>query len=76
MCFQLHDKYLKNYIKFFDAPENGLGTPCAFRLKDISLIDPATSQTYTMPPEMESGTSTITTDYGSFDYPTYTRKTT
>ena len=76
MCFQLSDKNLKNYIKFFDAPESGLGTPCAFRLKDLSLIDPPTSQTYNMPPEMESGTSTITTDYGSFDYPTYTRKTT
>ena len=76
MCFQLNDHHLKNYIKFFDAPENGEGTPCAFRLKDLSLIDPATSESYTMPPEMESGTSTITTAYGSFDYPTYTKKTT
>lgn len=76
MCFQLNDHHLKNYIKFFDAPENGQGTPCAFRLKDLSLINPATSETYTMPPEMESGTSTITTAYGSFDYPTYTKKTT
>jgi hypothetical protein len=76
MCFQLNDTYLTNYIKFFDAPENGEGTPCAFRLKDLSLINPATSETYTMPPEMESGTSTITTAYGSFDYPTYTKKTT
>ena len=45
-------------------------------IKELSLINPATTETYTMPPEMESGTSKITTAYGSFDYPTYTKKTT
>ena len=76
MCFQLNDKYLKNYIKYFDAPVNGV-TPCAFILKDLSLINPNTVETYTMPDEMESGTATMTTKYGyTFDYPTYNKKST
>ncbi len=76
MCFQLNDTNLQNYIRYFDAPISGV-TPCAFILKDLSLINPNTTETYTMPDEMEGGTSTITTKYGyTFEYPTYTKKTT
>ena len=57
MCFQLKDKPLNNYIKFFDQP--AIATPCAFILKDTSLIDRPVTTTYDMPDEMVTTHKTI-----------------
>ena len=74
MCFQLKDVNLNNYINFFNAPSSG-NAPCAFILKDTSLIDPDSSETYPSLDKMEMSTQTHTSKSGyTFEYPVYNKK--
>lgn len=63
MCFQLKDPLLINYINFFDAPIRGVA-PSAFMLKDVSLINPDSTETYPVIKQLNCSTQTQTSKYG------------
>ena len=63
MCFQLKDTLLDNYIKFFESPPNNVNSS-AFILKDISLIDPDSTQSFPELKSLECKTVTQTSKYG------------
>ena len=63
MCFQLKDTLLDNYINFFESPTSNVNSS-AFILKDISLIDPDTTQSFPELKSLECKTVTQTSKYG------------
>tara|TARA_B100001059_G_C17839557_1_gene591110 strand:- start:12123 stop:13343 length:1221 start_codon:yes stop_codon:yes gene_type:complete len=63
MCFQLKDTLLNNYINFFDSPVSGVA-PSAFILKDVSLINPDSTETYPAIKQLSCTTQTQTSKYG------------